>query len=61
MVNEEIEMAAVVVFKIIMIEKMVEIMHDEVDSLIVVVHEEVIMITDKKIVYRFCYRSRWFW
>jgi hypothetical protein len=44
-----------------MIEKMVEIMHDEVDSLIVVVHEEVIMITDKKIVYRFCYRSRWFW
>ncbi len=40
MVNEEIEMV-VVVFKIIMIEKMVEIIHDAVDLVIVVVHEEV--------------------
>ncbi len=46
MENEEVEV--VVIFKVIvieeMIEKMVEIMDEEVDLVIVVVHEEVIMI-----------------
>jgi len=42
MENDEIEM--VVVFKIIMIEKVVKIMDEEVDLEIVVDHEEVIAI-----------------
>jgi hypothetical protein len=43
MVSEEIEMVRVI-FKIIMIEKLVKIIHDEVDLVIVVVHAEVIKI-----------------
>jgi hypothetical protein len=49
MENEEVEV--VVIFKVIgieeMIEKMVEIMDEEVDLVIVVVHEEVIMFVNK--------------
>ncbi len=60
MMNEEIEM--VVVFKIIMIEKMVEIIHDAVDLVIVVVHEEVIKIyrLNDCLSMFFFSRSRWF-
>jgi hypothetical protein len=54
MENEEIEMGIVVVFKVIVIEKMVEmveIIDEEVDLVIAVVHEKVMTIED----FRMCW------